>query len=66
MPAGTRWTRDEHLIALRLYMRTPFGCLHGERPATHHHVHVVVRTLNWNGYGKDLLRQHHERHLHPH
>ena len=32
MPAGTRWTRDEQLIALRLYMRTPFGRLHGGNP----------------------------------
>jgi hypothetical protein len=30
------------------------------------HVHVVVRTPNGNDYGKDLLRQHYERHKHPH
>jgi hypothetical protein len=28
------------------------------------HVHTVVRTPNGNDYGKDLLRQHHERHPH--
>jgi len=28
------------------------------------HVHVVVRTPNGNDYGKDLLRQHYERHPH--
>jgi hypothetical protein len=28
------------------------------------HVHVVVRTPNGNDYGKDLLRQHYERHGH--
>jgi putative restriction endonuclease len=26
------WTRDQLLIALRLYMRTPFGKLHGRNP----------------------------------
>src|SRR5689334_1185356 len=26
------WTRDQQLIALRLYMRTPFGRLHGRNP----------------------------------
>ncbi len=28
------------------------------------HIHTVVRTPNGNDYGKDLLRQHHERHKH--
>jgi hypothetical protein len=28
------------------------------------HVHVVVRTPNGNDYGKDLLRQHYEKHKH--
>jgi hypothetical protein len=26
------WTRDQQLIALRLYMRMPFGKLHGRNP----------------------------------
>ena len=30
------------------------------------HVHTIVRTPNGNDYGKDLLRQHYERHPHPH
>ena len=30
------------------------------------HIHSVVRTPNGNDYGKDLLRQHHEKHPHPH
>jgi hypothetical protein len=30
------------------------------------HVHSVIRTPNGNDYGKDLLRQHYERHPHPH
>lgn len=33
---------------------------------TREHVHTVVRTPNGNDYGKDLLRQHYERHPHPH
>jgi hypothetical protein len=28
---------------------------------TRHHIHTIVRTPNGNDYGKDLLRQHHER-----
>jgi hypothetical protein len=28
------------------------------------HVHVVIRTPNGNDYGKDLLRQHYEKHKH--
>lgn len=31
---------------------------------TRQHIHVVVRTPNGNDYGKDLLRQHLEAHLH--
>jgi len=30
------------------------------------HIHTVVRTPNGNDYGKDLLRQHYERHAHEH
>jgi hypothetical protein len=32
--------------------------------ATREHIHVVVRTPNGNDYGKDLLRQHYQRHPH--
>jgi hypothetical protein len=35
-------------------------------PPTRDHIHAVVRTPNGNDYGKDLLRQHHEAHAHPH
>jgi hypothetical protein len=31
---------------------------------TREHIHVVVRTPNGNDYGKDLLRQHYEKHKH--
>jgi hypothetical protein len=30
------------------------------------HIHTVIRTPNGNDYGKDLLRQHYQRHPHPH
>ena len=30
------------------------------------HIHSVMRTPNGNDYGKDLLRQHYQRHPHPH
>jgi hypothetical protein len=33
---------------------------------TREHIHVVVRTPNGNDYGKDLLRQHLEKHPHSH
>lgn len=39
--------------------------LYGSAP-NRQHIHVVVRTPNGNDYGKDLLRQHYERHPHPH
>lgn len=33
---------------------------------TREHIHTVVRTPNGNDYGKDLLRQHYEKHPHEH
>ena len=35
-----------------------------DRKPNRQHVHVVVRTPNGNDYGKDLLRQHHEKRSH--
>ena len=35
-----------------------------DRSPVRQHVHVVVRTPNGNDYGKDLLRQHYEKHKH--
>ncbi len=32
---------------------------------TRHHIHTILRIPNGNDYGKDLLRQHYERHPHP-
>lgn len=39
--------------------------LFGNAPVRQH-IHAVVRTPNGNDYGKDLLKQHYERHKHPH
>lgn len=36
--------------------------LEGPRVPGRRHIHTVVRTPNGNDYGKDLLRQHYERH----
>lgn len=36
----------------------------GPAPATRNHIHTMIRTPNGNDYGKDLLRQHLERHHH--
>ena len=36
------------------------------RAVNREHIHTVVRTPNGNDYGKDLLRQHYEKHPHPH
>ena len=33
MPRRENWTRDQQLLALRLYMRTPFGRLDSRNPA---------------------------------
>jgi predicted restriction endonuclease len=40
------WTRDQQLIALRLYMRTPFGRLHGKNPEIIELADRVGRTPN--------------------
>src|SRR5215212_1937151 len=40
------WTRDQQLIALRLYMRTPFGKLHGRNPQIVQLASHIGRTSN--------------------
>jgi hypothetical protein len=35
-------------------------------PPGRDHIHALIRTPNGNDYGKDLLRQHYEKHPHPH
>lgn len=51
------------VILIELDHQTPVA-LPGERTPSRDHIHTVVRTPNGNDYGKDLLRQHLERHRH--
>ncbi len=47
----------------------PVGIRHlftGERMPVREHVHAVIRTPNGNDYGKDVLKQHYQKHPHPH
>ena len=49
------------VILIEFDHQTPVA-LGGPRVPGREHVHSVVRTPNGNDYGKDLLRQHYERH----
>lgn len=40
----------------------PVGVESESNSPTRNHIHTVVRTPNGNDYGKDLLRQHKEKH----
>ncbi len=40
----------------------PVGIKGQGREATRNHIHTIVRTPNGNDYGKDLLKQHLEKH----
>ena len=53
------------VILIEFDHQRPAGLRHlyGSEP-TRQHIHAVVRTPNGNDYGKDLLRQHYERHAH--
>jgi len=49
------------VILIEFDHQTPIA-LPGAKVPTRAHVHSVVRTPNGNDYGKDLLRQHYEKH----
>jgi hypothetical protein len=51
------------VILIEFDHQTPVA-LPGPRLPGKAHIHTVVRTPNGNDYGKDLLRQHYERHRH--
>ena len=51
------------VILIEFDHQTPVA-LPGPKEANRQHIHSVVRTPNGNDYGKDLLRQHYERHRH--
>jgi len=48
-------------VVLIEFDHLPGVALHFDVP-TRNHIHTVVRTPNGNDYGRDLLRQHYERH----
>ena len=50
------------VILIEFDHQGPIGVKERSRNATRNHIHTVVRTPNGNDYGKDLLRQHLEKH----
>lgn len=50
------------VILIEFDHQTPVALGQRGGPPTRTHVHSVVRTPNGNDYGKDLLRQHYEKH----
>jgi hypothetical protein len=56
------------VILIEFDHQLPAGLRHVNDPKkpNREHIHAVVRTPNGNDYGKDLLRQHYEKHPHPH
>ncbi|HXG67213.1 MAG TPA: DUF3500 domain-containing protein, partial [Blastocatellia bacterium] len=55
------------VILVEFDHQRPIALRHLDRNVpTREHIHSVVRTPNGNDYGKDLLRQHYQRHPHPH
>jgi putative restriction endonuclease len=46
MPQRAGWHRDQQLLALRLYMRMPFGRLHGRNPEIIKLADAIGRTSN--------------------
>jgi hypothetical protein len=57
------------VVLIEFDHQLPVGIRHlfpGSTGPVREHVHAVIRTPNGNDYGKDLLRQHYEKHPHPH
>jgi hypothetical protein len=52
------------VILIEFDHQTPVALPGPRGVPTRAHVHAVVRTPNGNDYGKDLLRQHYEKHKH--
>jgi Protein of unknown function (DUF3500) len=54
------------VVLIEFDHQTPVGLTRLYPPGVPYkeHIHAVVRTPNGNDYGKDLLRQHYERHPH--
>ena len=49
------------VIYIEFDHQRPIGLRRSSVP-TRNHIHCVIRTPNGNDYGKDLLRQHYEKH----
>ena len=63
-PDGVFYYRIHNpVILIEFDHQRPIALAKSQVP-TRNHIHTVVRTPNGNDYGKDLLRQHHERHPH--
>lgn len=57
------------VVLIEFDHQLPVGIRHlfpGQSGPVREHIHAVIRTPNGNDYGKDLLRQHYEKHPHPH
>lgn len=52
------------VILIEFDHQMPVGVPGAPRAVSREHIHVMVRTPNGNDYGRDLLRQHLERHPH--
>jgi hypothetical protein len=51
------------VVLIEFDHQRPIGLGRSDTP-TRNHIHTVIRTPNGNDYGKDLLRQHYEKHKH--
>lgn len=46
MSKDPNWTRDQHLLAFRLYNEIPFGSIHTKNPKLQQLAHLVGRSVN--------------------
>lgn len=63
-PDGVFYYRLQSPVILIEFDHQPLLFVPPAKSGPRNHIHSVVRTPNGNDYGKDLLRQHHERHKH--
>jgi Protein of unknown function (DUF3500) len=64
-PGGVFYYRiHSPVILIEFDHQKPIALGDRSGPPTREHIHTVTRTPNGNDYGKDLLRQHYEKHTH--
>jgi hypothetical protein len=63
-PDGVYYYRVHSPVILIEFDHQVPVALPGPKVPNRQHIHTVVRTPNGNDYGRDLLRQHYERHKH--